>query len=127
MRFETGWEYVPCVGKREVFRINGQRVTKAEYEAAIPKKLGLAGRGHVKEGIAGNLTGQLPAGWPMEADMSLAVHPTQVSEMAERCKKEGVPTRFNPETGAPIWENKAHRKAYLRMEKCHDRNSFLGD
>ena len=127
MTFSTGWEWT-FEGKVAVFRINGKRVTKAEYEAALPKKLGLSGRGLVKsrKGTPASLAKLGKAGWPLESE-ALAVHPTQVADMDARCRKEGVPTEFNPATGAPILTSKAHRKAYLRMEKCHDRNSFFGD
>lgn len=66
------------------------------------------------------------AGWPIQSE-ALAVHPTQVKAMSERCRREGVRTEFNATTGAPILTDKVHRKRYLKMERCHDRNSFNGD
>lgn len=65
-----------------------------------------------------------PAGWPLHSD-ALAVHPDQVPAEAEYVKRRGVPTRFDGR-GRPVFENRRHRRAYLKAIGAVDRDSFTG-
>lgn len=57
---------------------------------------------------------------------ALAVHPKQVEEARRDALAKGVPTEFLPD-GRPVLRSRAHRKAYLRAYRFHDRNGGYGD
>ena len=122
MRFSQTREYVPFVGLSDVFRIDGREVTKAEYEAALPKKLG----NPQLAGLVGDLrqSGQLTAGWPIHSD-AMGVHPKDVAAEAAFVRKAGVPTQFDGK-GRPILESRAHRRKYMKALGVSDKHSFTG-
>lgn len=64
--------------------------------------------------------------WPMESD-ALAVHPAQVKEAEQASIDAGIPTHFNKQTGAPIFNSPSHRKAYCKAYGFYDRNGGFSD
>jgi hypothetical protein len=64
--------------------------------------------------------------WPLLSDAA-GVHPNQVNEAMEHASRNGVPTRFHPETGQAIFESRGHRKAFLRMRGMYDKSGGYGD
>lgn len=66
------------------------------------------------------------AAWPMESEAA-AVHPRQAREAYEHSVRSGVPTEFNPRTGAAIFRDRTHRRNYLRAYGMHDRDAGYGD
>ena len=67
-----------------------------------------------------------PRGWPLESE-ALAVLPSEVAEFTEDARKRGVPTDFNPESGAPILRGRGHRKRYCETYGFFDRDGGYGD
>lgn len=65
------------------------------------------------------------AGWPMVSDAA-AVAPSQISEAREIDRANGVPTNYTPQ-GQPVFENRAHRKRYLRAHRMFDKSGGYGD
>lgn len=64
--------------------------------------------------------------WGYESDAA-GVHPDQVPEAVAYCKKKGVPTHFNPETGNPVMQNRRHRSRFLKVWGLRDRDAGYGD
>jgi hypothetical protein len=67
-----------------------------------------------------------PGCWPMLSDAA-GVHPNQCGEAFTASVRDGVPTRFHPETGQAIFESRSHRRAYLKSRGLYDRNGGYGD
>lgn len=65
------------------------------------------------------------SGWPIHSE-ALAVHPDQISEQKSKCEKFGVRTDFDNH-GCPVFRDRGHRREYLRMEQCYDRDGGYGD
>lgn len=94
------------------YHIDGQEVTKAEFDAVCPDKpLG---------GCAGLLGNQ------RKLSDALACHPDQVVEYMEDAKKRGVPTEFSAD-GRPIFESRLQQKNYLRAYGYINRDGSYGD
>jgi hypothetical protein len=124
VRLKTYEQFDPKVGRKvQVYEVNGRRVTKAQYEKAAPKKLGLAGRGKVKGVQAHHLIGQHPAGWPFASD-ALGVHPQQIELAKKRDRDRGAPPTEYTKIGQPIMQSPSHMRAFLKAHKYHHRNSF---
>lgn len=106
-------------GKKKRFFLDDREVTREEYDAAVPNRIAdlLA--------AAQPPAGQMPAGWPMTMD-ALAVRPKQIAEAMERDRLHGVPTNYTPQ-GDPIITDRGHRRDYVRMRGCFDRNAGYGD
>lgn len=124
MRLKTYDQFDPKKGRKvTVYEVNGRRVSKAEYDRAAPKRLGLAGRGKVKGLATHALVGQYPKGWPFASD-ALGVHPEQI-ELAKAIdrKKGAPPTEYTP-SGEPIMTSPSHMRSFLKAHKMHHRNSF---
>lgn len=66
------------------------------------------------------------AKWPFESDAA-GVHPDQVSEAQEHCRKHGVPTEFNPKTGNPVMRSRKHRREFHKVWGVKDRDAGYGD
>ena len=64
--------------------------------------------------------------YPMESDAA-GVAPEQVDQEAATARQLGVPTRFNRETGAPIFTSRRHRANYCKAMGLYDRNAGYGD
>jgi len=67
-----------------------------------------------------------PGNWPMLSDAA-GVHPSQCGEAFSASVRDGVPTRFHPETGQAIFESRSHRRAYLKSRGMYDRSGGYGD
>jgi len=65
------------------------------------------------------------AKWPMKSDGG-GVHPKQIEEMREKCKRHGVTTDFTPD-GRAIFTSRGHRKRYCRLFGMHDKDGGYGD
>lgn len=96
------------------YRIDGVVVTKKQYDKALPS-----------HPIEVPLEAHKPDAWPI-VSKALGVHPRQIPEAIEHARRNGVPTEFTSE-GRPILRDRAHRKAYLRMQGYHDRDGTYGD
>lgn len=67
-----------------------------------------------------------PGNWPMESDAA-GVNPVQIPEAMAYAEKMGVPTNYNPETGAPIFTGREHRKKFCEISGLYDRSGGYGD
>lgn len=67
-----------------------------------------------------------PGNWPMESDAA-GVAPEQIPEAMAYNERMGVPTRYNPETGAAILTSREHRKRFCEISGLYDRNGGYGD
>jgi hypothetical protein len=67
-----------------------------------------------------------PGTWPMESDAA-GVNPEQIPEAREYARSMGVPTEYNPETGAAIFTSRDHRKRFCEASGLYDRNAGYGD
>ncbi len=88
-------------------------VTKEEYEAEFPDKpIGAFGK---------------EANWkkPVMSD-SIAVVPKRIKHAEQLCEKHGVPTDFTTNRGRPVFKNRAHKKAVMKIWGWIDKNSFTG-
>lgn len=100
-------------GAGTTYWIDGVQVTKARFDRAFPDK-SLAGCASL-------------VGWKHLESEALAVHPDDVAEATADAVKKGVPTDFNPETGAPIFRSREHRKEYMLRYGFYDRDGGYGD
>lgn len=97
----------------KTYFINGVESSKEEFEEAFPPKpFGVPG--------APSLTG-----WPKISDVA-GVHRSQVEEVAEYDRKNGVPTDYTPD-GAVIFRDRGHRRDYMKLHGIHDRQGGYGD
>lgn len=64
--------------------------------------------------------------WPMESDAA-GVGVSQVTEAMAHSRSIGVPTDFNPKTGAAIFTSARHRKKYCEARGLRDRNAGYSD
>ena len=62
----------------------------------------------------------------MESDAA-GVGVNQVERAQEHSVEIGVPTEFNPRTGAAIFRSRGHRKAYCEKVGLFDRDGGYGD
>ena len=96
--------------------VEGNEVTKGEYDRAFPpKEIGLT------------LPAHSAGAWPMQPSIALAIHPEQIPEFMEHDKKMGVPTDYDPASGEPIFRDRGHRREYTKVYGYHDRNAGYGD
>ncbi len=75
---------------------------------------------------ASNGISSCPSNWPMESD-AMGVNPVQIKEQMEYDRKLGVPTQFNPRSGAAIFTDAAHRRRYCEAHGFFDRNGGYSD
>jgi len=71
-------------------------------------------------------TKDTPGTWPMESDAA-GVNPVQIPKARAYARKMGVPTEFNPKTGAAIFTSRDHRKRHCEATGLYDRNGGYGD
>lgn len=67
-----------------------------------------------------------PSNYPMESD-NMGVNPIQIKDQMAEDARRGVPTSYNPETGAAIYTDKTHRKRHCEAYKHYDRNGGYSD
>lgn len=65
----------------------------------------------------------LPGNWPIESQ-ACGVNPSQVAEAIAADRANGVPTRYNPVSGNPIFESPGHRRRWMKSQRMHDNDSF---
>lgn len=105
-------------GKDRYF-LDGKEVSKRvfdrEMDAAIPED---------RRGIApgGKRLAAVKRGYPYDS-MAICVHPDDVGAAMAKAAKMGVPTEYKA-NGAAVIRDAAHRKAVMKMEGLHDRNSY---
>lgn len=98
---------------KKVYLLDGREVTEHVFLEAFPDKpIGLP------------MT-ETQAAWPILSD-AVGIHPDQVDEAREECKRLGVPTDFKDD-GRVVFTSRAHRKEYLRAHGYYDRNGGYGD
>lgn len=71
-------------------------------------------------------TKDTPSNWPQESDAA-GVNPEQIPEARAYARERGVPTEYNPETGAAIFTGRNHRKEFCRISGLYDRSGGYGD
>lgn len=102
------------------YYINGQLVTRDEYDAAVPSKLeGLFDGGEAP------YANPLWAGGSWESD-ALRVHPDQRQEATEWSRNVGVPTSYR-EDGSPEILDRDHRRRLLRASGMHNNRGGYSD
>lgn len=92
-----------------------------------PKRVRVKGEYARKDLVAdhvGRVVGR--SGWPMWS-MAMGVQPNQAAEAEAEAARLGVPTTFSRETGDCRFDNRAHRKKYLKATGYYDRNAGYGD
>lgn len=96
------------------YELDGKEVSQEEYESANPS-VGIDEEGSVP--CTGN--------WktPVLSD-ALAVHPDQIPEVMERNKRHGVYVEYEKQFGRPILKDSGAKRALMRIEGLHDRNTF---
>lgn len=99
-------------GNPDRYYLDGEEVTKAQYDEAFPDK------------PIGDGTG-LVAWKPLASD-ALAVHPKQVKEAEQDAKNKGVPVDFMPD-GRPVFTSREQRKRYCAAYGFRDNNAGYGD
>jgi len=57
---------------------------------------------------------------------AMSVHPSQVKEAMEHCRKMGVPTDYT-EDGRPILRDRNHRARFMRANQFFDKDGGYGD
>ena len=65
------------------------------------------------------------AGWPIVSD-ALGIHPDEVARIGRELHEHGVTTQFTSE-GQPIFENREHRRRYMKQVGAFDRSGGYGD
>jgi hypothetical protein len=98
----------------KVYVLDGQVVTKEEFEVAFPDREVSADFG----------VGSLHSGWPIKSE-GAAVHPKQREEAIASAKAKGVPTYFD-RAGRPVFTSRAHQLAYLKAYNMHNRSDHAG-
>lgn len=102
-------------GENLTYWLDGQQVSKEEFDAAFPDKP-LSG---------GNFGGHLPACWPLLSDAA-GVHPLDIGKFAEDAKSRGVPIDFTAD-GRAIFRDRGHRKRYMKAYGFRDNGGGYGD
>jgi hypothetical protein len=108
-------------GAKETWWIDGQQVTKAEYDDAMAEVK--AGLPKVPEGDPGDCG--LVQFRPLQS-MALSVHPKQVEQANARNKRHGVGVEYRPD-GMAIITSRNERKRLLKVEGMRDNQGGYGD
>lgn len=61
--------------------------------------------------------------YPIASD-SMAVHPSQIDEVRQFDRSNGVPTDYTPD-GRPLMTDAMHYRRYKRLHGFHDRRGFF--
>lgn len=94
--------------------VDGVEVNEHQWDELLPPpKPGVPG-GH-KQGL-----------WPMKGSTAMGVAKTQIAEAMAHDAKLGVPTEYT-EGGRPIFRDRGHRKAFLKVHKAQDCDGSYGD
>ena len=67
-----------------------------------------------------------PGNWPQESDAA-GVNPCQIPEAMAYARKMGVPTNYNPKTGAAIMTGRIHRQKFHEISGLYDRSAGWAD
>ena len=103
------------VGRMEIggsgchYYINGAEVTREEWDAAFPSKLGAL----FESGET--LTGRSSSAWPMHSE-AFAVHPDQVDAANDRNRKHGIAARYERGTGVCEIDSEADKVKLCKLE-----------
>jgi len=110
------WTFYVLFGKRR------KRVAEAEYRRVMarladPRKNLAAPRRRGKRTVklSDGTTTQVSTGWPLKSE-ALAVHPSQVAEMNERNRRNGVNVEYCPKWGTAIIPDEGAYKRLRRLE-----------
>jgi hypothetical protein len=106
----TGFE-----GSKQWWELDGVRVSREEYDAALPSKLDFSEEGEC-------LVGQGSATWPMTSE-ALAVHPSQVDAANERARRAGIGARYQKGTGVCQIDSPGEKTKLVRLEGFVDRQA----
>lgn len=95
----------------KVYKLDGQEVTKEEFDAAFPDKPIRSGE-------------DLAIGWhkPVLSD-ALAVHPLQIPEAIARDKKHGLNVEYLPD-GRPVLTSQEQKRKMIRSLGFHENNAY---
>ena len=93
--------------------IDGQEVSRAEFDKAFP----------FKEGVP---MVPAPSCWPKKSSAGW-VHPTDIGKATAEAVRLGVPTEFTPD-GDPVMRDRKHRKDYFeKVRGMFDADGGDGD
>jgi hypothetical protein len=114
-RYRKGTVTYSRDGKTARFFLDGEEVTREQFDAAFPPKPDLPGSFASCQGAC----------WPQES-VALAVHPDQVAEANERNKAHGVNVTYKAD-GTAVVPDRGERRRLLRLEGYHDKQGGYGD
>lgn len=100
--------------------LDDKEVSRAEYEAASPKRLKDLLRS------ATTAASHTTTCWPMKSD-ALSCHPSQVAAITERNKRHGITGVRYEKDGTCVIADRGARKALMALEGKHDKRGGYGD
>lgn len=98
------------------YYLDGEEVTKKEFDAAFPSKMG-----ELLGGVEVNTLCRSSC-WPMES-MSMGVHPKQVTAENEKLRKAGSRC-YHRRNGKLVVPSASERKKVMKMRGMRDNNAF---
>lgn len=103
---------------------DGARLSRRQREAADGGPvLHLRGRLYAQVyATAPAAVGGWGAKYPIES-FSMACHPSQIKDYAEKSRRAGVPTDFTP-AGRPILNSRQHARAFRKAHNYYDINGY---
>ena len=102
-----------------LYFLNGEEVSREEYEAAFPSRFKDLQTDGVQRGF------HTASCWPMASE-AMAVSPKDIEKAMAQDKLHGVRTDYNG-LGQPIYESREHRKQHLKLHGFHDNRGGYGD
>jgi hypothetical protein len=103
-------------GDRTKYFLDNRQVSREEFDTAFPR---------VQDAQEDAPVGNRPWTRAIASD-ALAVHPSQLDEVRERNRKQGLEVDYAPD-GRPLLKDRDQRKRLLRIEGVHDRDGGYGD
>ncbi len=103
--------------KENRYYVNGEEVTKAEFDVICPSK-------PLHAGVPPATLMQTSAAWPLLSD-SMGCDPTQIDHFQNDSIKRGVPTEFDKE-GRAIFLSNAHKRDYAKAYGYPNRDGGYG-
>lgn len=102
------------MGSKQTYWIDGREVSKGQFKKAFPDR-----------SLEGN--GDCITAWkrPILSD-ALAVHRSQIAEVSELYRQQGVNVD-HLEDGRPVIRDRGQRREMMRIRGVHDNNGGYGD
>ncbi len=100
-------------------------MTVAQYEA---KKIGpdtiLHDGKELKRIYGMSATAKAPVVKRQLVSESMGVHPDEIPQRMEECRKSGVPTEFTPD-GQVLFNGLGHRRKYMKLYGYADKRAYV--